>query len=717
MLFGVRLANEVYPPWKSQYIVYEKLKKLLRESVVVGDGESPEWTEQDETRFVTALDEQLERVYSFETQTYRELEKGIADLEAQVANPTEDTVINAKEIEGQLEEFLELTSQLDRFRRINFTGFVKIVKKHDRLHKQYQVRPLLQVRLKSLPFHSEDYSPLLYRLSALYQLLAENFGSKAKNSASAMMSSFQETHGYTTYRFWVHPENVMEVKTLILRHLPVLVYDREEYDRTPEADPIVTSLYLDNRNFEIYNSQLEKKRNEDYLGSLRLRWHGRLYQTPQITLEQKFDDHVVRISLKPKHVQEFLSGDHTIITRNVSKMKARNADPHNIEHYVKSAEELQTYVKDHKLQPVLRTVYNRTAFEIPGDDKVRILLDSDITFIREDSFNEENPIRDPDSWHRRDLDIPSLTQPLSVLRKSEYSKFPYSVMEVRVKTKGDSRTPLQHAWLEDLTNSHLVKDIPMFSKFVQGTATLFAEDDRLDSLPFWLPDLEHDIREDPQESFKRNRELLKQQAKRRGSVLRPPPDQGAANEDSSEGENSLSESSTSRRRAGQVGYPTWTRGTNLNPKLDLDSEEEEVVLPPGVKKPETYIKNWGAVKVETKVWLANERTFNKWLSVTTMLSALTFTLYNSVERSTSRDLAEYVSYGLFALTLFSGIWGYYVYIQRLYYIRERSEKHLDNPLGPLIVSIGLLLALIINFAAVYHKRVKDDETGLVWTVK
>lgn len=711
MLFGVRLANEVYSPWKHEYIAYEKLKKLLKESVVAGDNDSAEWTAQDETRFVSALDEQLEKVFSFESRTYKELEQSIDDIEAKISNTTEETsFVDPKEIEVELEDALELTNQLDRFRRLNFTGFMKIVKKHDRLHKQYQVRPLLQVRLKNLPFQTEDYSPLLYKLSSLYQFLADNFGSQSNNSASAMMSSYQESQGYTTYRFWVHPENIMEVKTRILRHLPVLVYDREDDDRNADADPIVTSLYLDNRNFEIYKSQLEKKRDEKYLGSLRLRWHGRLYQTPDITLEQKFEDHVVRTSLKPKQVASFLEGDSSVITKNVSKMKARNTTAHKIELYEKSARDLQAYVKEHNLQPILRTVYTRTAFEIPGDDNVRILLDSDITFIREDSFNEENPIRDPDSWHRQDLDIPSLSQPLSVLRKSEFSTFPYSVMEVRVKLSGDQKTPSKHAWLEELTSSHLVKGIPLFSKFVHGTATLFAEDDRLDSLPFWLPELEHDIREDPQESYKRNRKILaeRQRQQQQSSSSRSASDL-EIDEDSSEGEIIEPESSEyARKRAGQMGYPTWTRSSNINPKLDMDSEEEEVVLPPGVKKPENFIKNQGAVKVETKVWLANERTFNKWLSVTTMLSALTFSLYSSVQRSTNTQVAEYVAYGLFALTLFAGLWGYYVYIKRLRYIKQRSEKHLDDPLGPLIVSIGLLLALIINFAAVFNARVKQN---------
>lgn len=62
MLFGVRLASEVYPPWKQSYIDYDGLKELLKE-----DGKS--WSESDESRFTEALDKELEKVYSFQMKT------------------------------------------------------------------------------------------------------------------------------------------------------------------------------------------------------------------------------------------------------------------------------------------------------------------------------------------------------------------------------------------------------------------------------------------------------------------------------------------------------------------------------------------------------------------------------------------------------------------------------------------------------------------------
>ncbi len=69
-----------------------------------------------------------------------------------------------RDVLKELDNITKETNELEKFSRINFTGFLKAAKKHDRRRgRQYRVRPLLQVRLSALPFNSEDYSPLLYR--------------------------------------------------------------------------------------------------------------------------------------------------------------------------------------------------------------------------------------------------------------------------------------------------------------------------------------------------------------------------------------------------------------------------------------------------------------------------------------------------------------------------------------------------------------------------
>lgn len=148
---------------------------------------------------------------------------------------------------------------------------------------------------------------------------------------------------------------------------------------------------------------------------------------------------------------------------------------------------------------------------------------------------------------------------------------------------------------------------------------------------------------------------------------------------------------------------------NIAKLIDVDSEDEEIEMPAGVIKPESYIKNAGPLKIEPKVWLANERTFNRWLHMTTLLSSLTFIIYSSANKSNSFQLSEFLAYIYFALTLFSGAWGYYIFMRRRDIIVERSGKHLDNVIGPLIVGVGLTAGLIVNFVLGFKRVASQGE--------
>lgn len=178
MLFGRTLQKSIYAPWASNYIDYSKLKKLLREDEP-SDNDAEAWTEQDESRFVEELiNVQLEKVNAFQADTYKHLRERMSECEAKLgrAGGTEETSkdlgnkdaeVGQEVLRSVLEELENITkevNELEKYSRLNFTGFLKAVKKHDRRRgSKYRVRPLLQVRLAALPFNSEDYTPLLYR--------------------------------------------------------------------------------------------------------------------------------------------------------------------------------------------------------------------------------------------------------------------------------------------------------------------------------------------------------------------------------------------------------------------------------------------------------------------------------------------------------------------------------------------------------------------------
>ena len=132
----------------------------------------------------------------------------------------------------------------------------------------------------------------------------------------------------------------------------------------------------------------------------------------------------------------------------------------------------------------MRTFYNRTAFQLPGNATVRISLDTELTMVREDNFDGND--RTHGNWRRTDFGI---DHPFESVSSKEKELFPYGVLEVKLATKVGEEPP---QWIRDLINSHLVEAVPKFSKFIHGCASLLPE--RVDLVPFWLPQMDQDIR-------------------------------------------------------------------------------------------------------------------------------------------------------------------------------------------------------------------------------
>ena len=51
----------------------------------------------------------------------------------------------------------------------------------------------------------------------------------------------------------------------------------------------------------------------------------------------------------------------------------------------------------------MRSFYNRTAFQLPGDARVRISLDTELTLVREDNW--DGRARSGENWRRTDIGI------------------------------------------------------------------------------------------------------------------------------------------------------------------------------------------------------------------------------------------------------------------------------------------------------------------------
>jgi hypothetical protein len=191
-----------------------------------------------------------------------------------------------------------------------------------------------------------------------------------------------------------------------------------------------------------------------------------------------------RFALKEKYVNDFMAGKLTVdkVFEKMRKDKKKSED--EIADLEQLAREIQYRVITRRLVPVTRTFYHRTAFQLPGDARVRISLDTELTMIREDNLDGRQ--RSGNNWRRMDIGV---DWPFNQLPPEDVERFPYAVLEVKLQTQAGQEPP---KWIRDLTASHLVEAVPKYSKFIHGTAALFP--DRIHLLPFWMPQMDVDIR-------------------------------------------------------------------------------------------------------------------------------------------------------------------------------------------------------------------------------
>ncbi|KAI6817435.1 SPX-domain-containing protein [Hortaea werneckii] len=512
MRFGQQLRSSLIKDWYYYYIDYEGLKKSLQpvpentNAFGARKKSSQAWSEEDEQRFVNHLEEELDKVFTFQRVKSQEIirrinasEKevneviarsqaaGQGDERAKANAPTEEEF---SLLEEDLSDIIADVHDLAKFTQLNYTGFQKIIKKHDK-QTNWHLKPVFAARLNARPFFKDDYDITVVNLSKLYDQVRTK-GNPVTGDASA--GGKQQNFVRQTTKYWVHPDNITELKLIILKHLPVLVFNpSKEFEK---KDSAISSIYYDNPDtWELYEGRLKKTEGAE---AIRLRWYGGM-ENDTIFLERKThrEDWTgeksvkARFSLKEKNVNAFLKGEMT--TEQVFEKMRREGkkSEKEINDLEQLAKEIQFRVIDRRLVPVTRSFYNRTAFQLPGDARVRISLDTELAMTREDNLDGKR--RAGNNWRRTDIGI---DWPFPQLPPEDVERFPYGVLEVKLQTAQGQEPP---EWIRELTASHLVEAVPKFSKFIHGTATLFPS--RINLLPFWMPQMDVDIRKPASHNF------------------------------------------------------------------------------------------------------------------------------------------------------------------------------------------------------------------------
>jgi SPX domain protein involved in polyphosphate accumulation len=151
MKFGEQLRTSVIREYQWYYIDYDGLKAQLKTdtspSTDVGKGKRVEWTTENEEEFITTLYLELEKVHTKQRVKANEIGRRIAASEREVTEvvarldnqgpataegpsdaPTEEEFML---LEEDLSDIIADVHDLAKFVQLNYTGFQKIIKKHD----------------------------------------------------------------------------------------------------------------------------------------------------------------------------------------------------------------------------------------------------------------------------------------------------------------------------------------------------------------------------------------------------------------------------------------------------------------------------------------------------------------------------------------------------------------------------------------------------------
>lgn len=128
------------------------------------------------------------------------------------------------------------------------------------------LKPMFMVRLNQRPFYKQTFDKHILRISKLYDIVRT--GGQPSRPVEADPNAGSQQFVRKTTKYWVHPDNVTELKCIILKYLPVLVFNSKG---GKEYNPAITSVYFDNDAFELYLGRIEKKEGAE---AVRFRWYG-----------------------------------------------------------------------------------------------------------------------------------------------------------------------------------------------------------------------------------------------------------------------------------------------------------------------------------------------------------------------------------------------------------------------------------------------------------
>ncbi|KNG76727.1 polyphosphate synthetase VTC4 [Plasmodium falciparum IGH-CR14] len=129
---------------------------------------------------------------------------------------------------------------------------------------------------------------------------------------------------------------------------------------------------------------------------------------------------------------------------------------------IKLAKDIQMMIIKNKLEPIIRTSYLRSAFQLQNNNSVRISIDTNVSMLNE-------YVRKRKNWCRLSEEA---------LRKNEIIRLNYGIIEIKLKTDN------MPTWITNILNNNESINAYKYSKYQTAMALLHAE--KIKYIPIWI---------------------------------------------------------------------------------------------------------------------------------------------------------------------------------------------------------------------------------------
>ena len=237
MKYQQHLKENISPEFgEENYLAYGKLDDIIRKlstkafatdtdtekrtvsmsaTATVASGTSDAIT--DET-FFRQMDAELAKVEQFTLTQVNKLREEIDVIEQTLKSPADvqSAAADRSKIQTMVDAVAEEFLHLEKYVNLNFMGFHKILKKHDKYVPSNPCKAFYVSRMHAQAWVRGDYSDVVVRLSDIYATLRGDHTAEDKGGDS---QSFLRQ----TSKYWIKTEDVSAVKYAVLKHLPVFL--------------------------------------------------------------------------------------------------------------------------------------------------------------------------------------------------------------------------------------------------------------------------------------------------------------------------------------------------------------------------------------------------------------------------------------------------------------------------------------------------------------